>query len=64
MLVVETIGKVRRDYLVRKKGIKAIVWDRHLSRNAKRYTKPRGFPLWTPRMSSSILHIYCVRSWG
>ena len=36
MLVVETIGKVRRDYLVRKKGIKAIARDRHLSRNTVR----------------------------
>ena len=42
MLVVETIGKVRRDYLVKKKGIKAIARDHHLSWNAKRNGGPKS----------------------
>ena len=36
MLVVETIGRVRRDHLVKKKGIKEIARERHLSRNTVR----------------------------
>ena len=36
MLIVETIGKVRRDHIVDKKAIKAIARDRGLSRNTVR----------------------------
>jgi len=36
MLVVETIAKVRRDHILDKKPIKAIVRDRGLSRNTVR----------------------------
>lgn len=36
MLVVETIAKIRRDYFVEKKSIKAIARDRGVSRNTVR----------------------------
>ncbi len=36
MLIVETIGKVRRDYFVDGKSIKAIMRDRKISRNTVR----------------------------
>ena len=36
MLVVETIGKVRTDYFVKKKAIKEIARDRKLFRNTVR----------------------------
>jgi len=36
MLIVETIAKVRRDYLVEEKKIRAIARDRNLSRNTVR----------------------------
>ena len=36
MLIVETIAKVRRDYFVDGKSIKAIMRDRKISRNTVR----------------------------
>ena len=36
MLIVETIGRVRRDHFVGKKGIKRIARERGLSRNTVR----------------------------
>lgn len=36
MLIVETIGRVRRDHFVEKKGIKRIARERGLSRNTVR----------------------------
>ena len=36
MLIVETIGRIRREHLVKGKGIKAIARDLKLSRNTVR----------------------------
>ena len=58
MLVVETIGKVRTDYFVKKKAIKEIARDRKLSRNTVRKIIRSGATefRYTPRKHQPMPH--------